>query len=323
MKTILITLSILQTLNATANETQKTTWSEGPFWKGPQILEVSKKLELVDSELKLNCENFKKIITAYSSADSSDESYRSFLAQQIDRVRNLAMANPMQNTFKARFAILDTTPSSNIEVSLDLSKEVTETMKNEKLPMYTQANTITGAFIRDAKNFELVAKDDSYSSFSRRLGLGDSQIKLSLNHNGQYIIETYGRDIACDLLNKKITLKAKIPSYVSLTKEGSRAMSELYIQKLAPAISNVLANKNESIISKSARLGYRMGKILEEVNLNNESELNEKHLENLIKTFFIPNSITPSSLLSTINGETIINYTSSISGQPLTLTLGM
>jgi hypothetical protein len=318
MNTLLITLGLLHSLTLTASETNSVTWLQGPFWRGPQVLELNKKLDIVDPDLKRSCETYSKSIDLYKN-DPVDE----ILASRIERYRKQVLITPFQKSFRGRFQILDVSPTTNFEIPADESLQIVIGEKADSLPMYTQPKTITGGYIKDAKEFAISAQEDSYTVFSRKLGLKDSSVIITYDQSGRTIIEVNNRDLACDLLYRKAIITAKVPTYVGLTKAASSEMSNFYAIKLSPKIDKTLSKTSDSLNIKAAKLGYRFGLLLEDLNHNNDLETNELQVGGLMNLLFNSKTMEPNELLIKFNDKKTVDFRSSITGLPITLSLGM
>lgn len=318
IKKFIMILSLTQSAYTASYASENSKWAQGPFWKAPQEVQFSRALKSVDSELVNSCIGYKKFITAFRKDEPSEG-----LAKRIDQIRKLPMSIPLQESFKARFEI------SNVPFNQIIESEVSnvvESNSSEVLPMFNQSKAVTGINLKNLKSVSINTSEDSFVNFSRSLGLSDSTISIALNRQGQMIIETTGRDVACDLISKKIYLSSLLPSYVRITEDASSEMNAFYNSKLAPVISNVLATAESSTI-KAIRLGYRLGKILEETNINNEQDFNviENQMKNLMSLLFIPKTLSPSSLLLQSNeaDKQTIDFSSSVNGSSVMLNLGV
>lgn len=315
MKTILIALGLTQIIIGSVNGAESTKWAQGPFWKAPQYLEFSRKMIIVDQELNSNCKDYTKFVTAYKKDIPTDS-----LARLIDQTRKEGLTVPMQTSFKGRFEVLDIPVNRIIENDFTA---MTLESESEILPMYNQVQSSTGINLNNVSAFNVVASEDSLTAFSKKLGLEESMAVLSFSRLGKTYLEVNGSDLACDLLSKKVTLKAQLPSYVRITKEASLEIESFYNSKIAPQITEVLV-RSESATIKAARLGFRLGKALEEKNDGKyNDQLVEAQIGNLIDRLFVPKTLIPSSLLIGDDNKKGIDFTSSINGSTAVLELRM
>ena len=312
MKTMLMILC-LQSLSVKAYSDENIKWAHGPFWKAPQSLDFQRKMKVLDPELINSCSVYNKFIEAYKKSDKTPS-----LARMIDDFRKEGLAN--QLSFKGLFEVLDV-PFDRI---LENELRVEEDLSNEILPMYNQSKSFTGINLNNSRNYEVVASEGSMVGFSRKLGLTDSSATLTTNRQGKLVIEVNGADLGCDLLNKKVILKAKIPSYVRITEEASQEMNNFYNFKLAPQVNELLA-KSETSSVKAARLGYRIGRLLEDKNEGKfDDALIEGQMMNLMDLLFIPKTLTPSLIfLTQEKNKKVIDFRSSVNGDAATFILGL
>lgn len=306
MKTLLITMTLAQSLIGISYAAENIKWAQGPFWKAPQSVEFSRKVQIVDQDLLNACAIYNKFTSAYKNDEPSNA-----VARSVDLLRKKGLSRQM--SFKGRFEVLDVPADLMIEneMSVDTSNEV------EALPMFNQSNSFTGIMLSKVEGFEVVLEEDSLTALSRKLELDDS-VAIFTNRQGKLMVEVNGTDLACDLISKKATLKAIVPSYVRITPEASLEMSSFYNSKIAPQVADILS-KNESATEKAVRLGYRLGKVLEE-KTNGSSQLVEKQIGNLMGLLFVPKTLNPSALVLNYKA---IDFTSSVNAGPATLTLGM
>ena len=310
MKTILITATLLLPLSTVSANSK---WAQGPFWMAPQESEFTRGLTLVESELIKSCESYKTIYETYKN-DTADER----LAEKIERFRMMALPVPMQNSFKARFAINDVDFNSmSIEGFTDKEGAVSETEK-APLPYFYQLKSFTSINLGDATEFTIEVTPDSFVNFSRKLSLEDASIKLKKDRIGKVVLEVEGRDLACDLLQGRAQVTAKVPSVVQLPLETSKSLENFYNGKLAPIIDKTLSG-SDSLTQKALKLGYRLGLELDESVANNSTE---KYLLNLVNLLFKPKSLDLSEHMSVVQNKKVILFSSRIEGQPVLLKLG-
>ena len=230
----------------------------------------------------------------------------------------LALPIPMQNSFKARFAINDVDFNSmSIEGFTDKEGAVSETEK-APLPYFYQLKSFTSINLGDATEFTIEVTPDSFVNFSRKLSLEDASIKLKKDRIGKVVLEVEGRDLACDLLQGRAQVTAKVPSVVQLPLETSKSLENFYNGKLAPIIDKTLSG-SDSLTQKALKLGYRLGLELDESVANNSTE---KYLLNLVNLLFKPKSLDLSEHMSVVQNKKVILFSSRIEGQPVLLKLG-
>jgi len=259
-----------------------------------------------------HCSFYTKVIDAYKKRENPTG-----IETSVDQARKLGLS--MQPEFNGRFEILDLPGYRWIEVETS----VIVRLKKDILPGYDQSTGITGIDLNSPLKYEIKSNKDSLTAFSKKLNLIESSVKTTII-NGKLFLEINGSDLACDLLSKKAVLKASVPTYVRITKESSELLSRFYSSKVSPQVSEVLA-KEESVNVKAARLGFRLGKELDEQNDSEyDEQLVEKQLGNLMDRLFLEKTLTPSSLLLDFkNNNREVNFSSSVDGAVGTLKLSM
>ena len=310
MKTLLIAASLILPLSTVSANSK---WAQGPFWMAPQESEFTRGLTLVESELIKSCESYKTIYETYKN-DPADER----LAEKIERFRKMALPLPMQNSFKARFAINDVDFNSmSIEGFTDKEGIVSDTEK-APLPYFYQLKSFTTVNLGDASEFAIEVTSDSFVNFSRKLLLEDAGLNLKKDRIGKVVLEVEGRDLACDLLQGRAQVMTKLPSVVQLPTDASKFLETFYNGKLAPIIDKTLS-ASDSLTQKALKLGYRLGVQLDESVDGNSTE---KYLLNLVNLLFKPKSLDLSEHMSVVQNKKVILFSSRVEGQPVLLKLG-
>lgn len=303
MKALTLSL-VLLTFSAQAQEVE---WAKGPFWKAPQIKEMTKTMTSLDKELVESCEQYKKLVESASQREISD-----YFKRRFEDFRTLPLPSSMRETFQTSFAINDLDQGYYIESDWVVVKGSNE--KNaDILPMYTQEKAITGISLDDIVDIKVNASANSLTAFSRSLGLTDAKSYLSRSR-GKVIIVVEGRDLACDLLTKKAKLEKDLPSNVRLDEKASEEMAQFYYNKISPAINSAISKTNDSLTLKAAKLGFRLGKVLEEKAERIDDEVLEKQITNIMELAFIPKTLNPSSYLVDSDKKKVMNVTSNTKG---------
>lgn len=313
MKTIALSLSLLIINNVHSAENLK--WAQGPFWKAPQVLEMKKGLKSIDPDLVKSCESYNVLVASYETDGPTD-----ILAQKFERFRKQALLSSMESSFKGRFIMTDSAFKHLLESEVDVSLKLTD--KNvDILPMYTQPKAVTGVDLSSLDDLLIKAAPGSFTSFSRKLGLEDSNAVVSVDGKGQLLVVVDGRDLACDLISKKAILQSKTNSYVRLPTEAAEEIVNYYNFKVAPVIEKILSGSQDSTTVKAAKLGLRIGKLFEARDERYADETIEKQLGNLMGLLFIPKTLNPSSKLLEVNRKKAIDVTSSIDGEAVQVNL--
>lgn len=312
MKTALITLSIL-TMSMNAKAAESTKWVEGPFWKASQVTSMSRIISPLESELQKRCDIYKNFYEA-----NKNEAAVSTLVNKIDRLRKTALLN-FQGQFSATFLVENNTDKPVFEEVVEGAGF--EDDSRGSLPFYIQPKATTYAFVKDVKKLSAQAREDSFIGLSERLGLEASSATFNYNRAGELIVTIDGADLACDILLKKAVLKTSIQSFVKLPNEEVRKIEALYNSKIAPELDAVLPIREGSSL-KAARLGFRIGKVLEDKSTSNDSDVVEKQISKMMKALFNDDYLTTSSNVSLEKGKRYIQAANPIKGEAVTLTLG-
>jgi hypothetical protein len=314
MKKLLIALCIFS--QTTLTFAAGLTLAQGAFWQAPQISEITKKLTPLEGELLKRCESYKSFYSIYKELPVS-----SMLITKVESKRkNMLTVN--QATFKATFTIADMPDYGFLEVEAKANNDVEE---NLRLPFFNQPIATTFAFLKDAGDIQSIIANDSYSDFSKKLGLEESTAIFSYDKNGHFILAVDGADLACDLLAKKAVLKVKFKSFVRIPKDKITELNSLYNSQIAPQLDKVLAT-NESTNVKAARLGYRLGQILDEKNVHYSDSQVEVQVGNMMNLLFSQNStglLKTTSYVEEEHGKKVINAGTPIEGMGLTLNMGI
>jgi hypothetical protein len=193
----------------------------------------------------------------------------------------------------------------------------------EVLPYYRQNSAITVASLLDIDTFRFTPRPgvSSFTSVSRRMGLSDSMLEI-VRENGETLLKVHGKDMACDLLAGLARLEARVPSHVQITQEESSRLENFYNGSIGSEINKVFKNKTESDVLKAARLGYRLGRLLED-ELRSSEEVTEKHLSSMFNVLFVPKTLKPSPHMVEIGNKQIIKVKSMVDGKPITLRFGL
>lgn len=311
MKKLTLSL-ILMTFSAQAEEVK---WVKGPFWSAPQVREMSLSLKSLDKELAESCNSYKKLVAVYNKDEPSD-----YLAKKFEASRKMILPSSMNSSFQTFFEIKR--PSAHpylIEAEVDLSTQNINYNLNI-LPMYNQEKATTAVALNDIEQLKANISSSSLMAFSRSLGLEDSKASL-IYKRGQAIILIEGRDLACDLLAKEASLVSYLPSTVSLTEEAAKEIVNFYYFKVSPTIESAISKSTDSLITKSAKLGFRLGKVLEEKAERIDNEVLEKQLVNMLGLLFVPKTLTPSSKFTLVDKKRVVDVTSQIEGEAVKLSL--
>jgi hypothetical protein len=245
----------------------KMGWATTPFWTGPITTEIDVELVSVfPKDLKEQCKDFRiKLV--------DEGKYLTY--QDFDRWRKY---NPDLNSdlpFKAYFKINNNKILNNLTIN----------DSGDNLPFYIQNQTeqVFNLASIDLQKESRKVSASSLTQFGAKLDSANSiSTTFSLtNYKYQQAIQVDGKDLACDLLEKKAGFLTSVSSNVDLTVESKNKIQEFYLDKVTPEINSVL-NTNFNQALKAALIGFRVGKVLE----SEQGNLEDKSHENTLKKLF-------------------------------------
>ena len=320
-KMIKNTILALVLLNSSLalSEVNSPLWVNTPFWKAPQLSEMALKVDATQPELIAACDLYRDLIVKVET-----QGMYPGLPKKIDRWRKTILPGSPINvseflgTFEFKNAL-----NTNFEEIIDLSETMTIDENKEPLPLFTHLKATTGVSMNEVQEFkvEYIEGKHSLTKFSRGLGLSDSEIMSEISLNGNTVLQILGRDVACDLLLGNIKLTAKAPSYVSLEKADVLELENFYHRKLTPELNRILPPLRESAIIKSARLGYQMGRIIEEELHQKSMEVTETQIKGLFDVLFVTKTLDSSVNLIENNKKRVVNLVSSSEGSPVSINI--
>lgn len=274
MKTFL-KLTTLATLVLSSTTHAKTAWVEGPLWKAPQETNFTLKLKGKE-KLASNCSLYKRVVYKEDGSLSS-------IARDGKRLKEF------RRLFQPIIIEVDqkTWPRLEKEIVADVLSE----NDSDKLPYFTQKESITGLLLEEAKNLKVAGDENSYTEVSKKAGLEESIVRLSQSMNGNYILKFEELDVACDLYEGIYPVTAETPAYVVLTDNSVSKIRDFYEKQLFPELYGVVKMKSELLSHKAARIGYRTGKVLEDEFSGMNPEKTEKQIRELMKSLFDSKSL--------------------------------
>lgn len=314
MKNALVTLAIM-TMTVSTGASASSKWVQGPFWKAPQVLEFKKKLVFIDQSAKMGCDSYKDLVEMYKERAVTDSLIKKFKDQRV-----LANGSTMNAQFIAKFVLAEAGASNVIQaeaVSLYESSAL-----DEALPMYTQSKATTSGYLSEIYDLNIESSENSLVAFSRKLGLEDSDVRV-LNDRGQLIVAVYGRDAACDLIERSAYLKGSIPTFIKLPSEVNNELNKFYSEAISPIVNETLVKNNESLILKAARFGMKAGKALEAQQASIDDTQVEKQLGSLLNVLFAPKTLTPSAYVQNIDNKNSVKFTNYLDGAAASIQLGL
>jgi hypothetical protein len=290
------------------------SWVTTAFWKAPQVSDMVLKIHASQPELNSACEVYGDFVASFEAQGNWPG-----LSKKVDRIRKTLLPGSAINVvdFEASFSLM--TP---LQETLDLTNSVNIDQDKEPLPFFNHLKSTTTVSFEEIKSFkiEYVEGKHSLTKFSRELGLSDSEITGTEDQSGNTILKVSGRDVACDLLKGNITLSAAAPSFVRLGQLEMNELEDFYHQKLTPELNRILLSL-ESVTVKSARLGFQMGRIIDEEINPKDLVMTENQIKNLFDTLFVPKTLDSSANLLDLNKKKVVNLVSSADGLPVNLTI--
>lgn len=270
------------------SQDENISWVATAFWTAPQIREFSPVVKIEkEADLNKSCLEYKRRLESLiipSEADLVD----------MYRTRDSFSSD---GSFMAKFYL---TP---LEESYQMGPGFVIDQASEKLPFYTQLESVTSANI-DEKTFYLInAKGGSFTSISRALKLEDSEYNIEYERGGA-VLKIFGKDVACDLLAGSISFEITTSSFVRINNQAYDKMMQFYLNYIQPDLSSIttpLSPDNQTV--KAAKLGFRFGSHIEKQAANG-TKTTERQIENLMNTLFIPGTLKNSpEVLNSVDGK--------------------
>ena len=276
-------------------------WVSTAFWSAPQVRVM---------EGSITPESKASLISGCEDYDVRVKSLSLPLESNVIRKIRVRDLQAMDGKFVAKFLV----EIPDREVALE------NLAGGDKLPYYIQTKTKTRAFIEDASDIRLEVKSESYTQLSRDNEIEDSEYTFDYEY-GKQVLTVYGKDVACDLLSGQAKFEVKAGSSVTLDSKNLKAIQVFYMDKIQPALNEVLSkDSKQSQIVKSARLGFKFGKHISDLNQDRPKHI-EVQIENLMNLLFQKDSLKVSSVVvDSVQGKRI-EILPSTEGQPVALTL--
>ena len=296
-------LMIFASSTAFAQTSPNLKWVITPFWTAPQLTQLDVRLEQPSKEFQIQCSLFKQRVKNTNLLYQGDEAS---LKKKIEELRSKEWLDDQGESIRgARLKMnASLTYAQNLEQDVDLEGSATVDENNIQLPFFIQQKATTGAVIEKTQFSSINISKDSYSKITQDLGLKESNVLL----NGTTIMID-GLDLACDLINGNATLKARAPSYLVLNKDSFKDLESFY-KKLTPEISKVLSSKTDtSLVVKAVRIGYRLGKLLEENLGVRDEEIATQQVIKLVEVLFVPKKLDPSPVFTELEKKKSVDNT--------------
>lgn len=262
---------------AAATAQAETRFARSALWQAPYESQVAISLSSRDTWLKADCESFKSLV--FDSQGRLIESQPDI----IDSYRKMAPDEVMQLSYVATF---------KIESGLDWLASQSTIASNDSLPVAKQNLTESRSRLFSDRLGELRAqfKPGSMAQQFAKLGLKVLPIRV-LYRSGMMVVQVDSKDVACDLLERKVEFKSTGEGQVVPKPEDQKALDQFYgliTDRIAPLITSEEAKEKRQI-----RVAYRLGELLA---TNGESETS---IENSLVAFnhqlFKPDTMEPTS----------------------------
>lgn len=306
MKTSYLRNSILMILVSSTSFAQTSPdlkWVKTSFWTAPQLTQMDVRLEQPSKEFQNQCSLFKQRVKNANVLYQGDVAT---LKKKVEELRSKEWLDDQGESVRgARLKMnASLTYAQNLEQDVDLEGGVSADENKNQLPFFTQLKATTGAVIDKAQFSSTNLSSDAYSKLTLDLGLKESNVSL----DGTSIVID-GLDLACDLINGSASLQARAPSYLVLNQDSFKDLERFY-KKLTLEISKVLASKTEtSLVVKAARIGYRLGKLLEENPGVRDEEIAIQQIIKLVDVLFVPKKLDPTPVFNELEKKKSVDNT--------------
>ncbi len=321
MKTIatLIVFSLLTLTNS--GIASEIKWAEGTFFKVPHMTTLNAQLTYsTHPDLKMACDDYQVFIDALKKGKATiDPLY----AIRVNSKRKLILRSHKENSvyFKAFFK-LEGIKSFRKEMFTDLGDIDSE---NDKLPFFNMNRSFTGTNDLRALDYTIKVVNantlDSFVNVSSALKLEPSTADIVQKGN-ELFVEVNGRDLACDLLSQNVVVTNTSKGTVRITPEASEELSQIYNYSFLNFIKKIFTNNTDSVGKKSARLGYQLGKVIENLPVRYSESQIEIQIGNLID-IFLTKDLNPTDRVVKFNKTFLINTGSELEVNDLTINLGV
>ncbi len=308
-----IFFATMLTLTSVATHAAETQWLKTPFWRAPQVSNMNVKFKMLNSELAGACDSYHRLI---AMAERQVEIPN--ISRRVDRWRKTPLINSPMNVYD--FQVYFEMNESVIDRTIDLSAQSFIDLNKDSLPFYTQTLATTSIDVAEAESFSIepIGQKNALINFSRRVGLSDSEIVVEGNK-----LKVLGLDVACDLYEGNVVLSTVVNSSVSLGQKQVKDLEAFYHKSLTPELNRILSLNSDSQISKAARLGFQMSRLLEEELQQKDSEVVEKNIKGLMDVLFVPKTLDASANLIEISKKKVVNLVSSTDGLPVSVSFSM
>lgn len=284
-----------------------------PFWQAPQISEVNLKIEPQNKDIAEECTRFRKLMVDAQGIPMSHS------ADRFSRFRSNPRVNGPWDAmfFETSFNVINTN-------ALFSENDIFYRDQEKKLPYFYQEKAYTDIYLEGFDKVDFVPKEGrvSYSQMAKELGLPDSKIIITAGNNSVLSVKIAGKDIACDLLERNITLKFLAPATVILPDETKKNLGDFYFSRISSSVNKVISKKLKSSVKFGARLGGLFGEDLrEEFGLSFDQRI--EYIEELMDFLFGPNSMEPSVHMIKLDNRYVVNFVTSADAEPVIVNIGL
>jgi hypothetical protein len=270
------------------SQEERISWVTTAFWTAPQIMELSPVIKIEkEADLNKSCLEYKRRLASLSLPEEA------YIAD-IYRTRDSFSSD---GSFMAKFYL------TSLEESYQVNPGFVIDLASEKLPFYTQQESVTSANLDEKTIYRINAKGGSFTSISRTLKLEDSEYNIAYE-KGEAVLKIFGKDLACDLLAGNISFEITTSSFVRINNQAYDKMMQFYLNHIQPDLSSIttpLSADDQTV--KAAKLGFRFGNHIEN-HVAYGPRTTERQIENLMNTLFIPGTLKNSSeVLNSVDGK--------------------
>lgn len=287
MKNIAIGLSLVTSL-AQASEVQIV---KSKFFtaKIPDNYDLA--ITNVQKELPNDCQKLKKQLESFK--EFTPESQRRRFAEARTSV------GLWQDFSEASFRLLIPIEPFNLKNILGLKSDFSRNIANQNFDSAESSLPFDQLKIESVEVVDLAtssismkAQSDSLSEVARSLGLPWSPVRI-LRGTGNYGLEVQGRDLACDLVDGKVSLILSSSVKLRPSVADQDRIGQFYFD-LSRSVASQL-KRDISLRRKAVGIGFSIGNLLDQYGERN-SDAQQKYIGNLIDLIFQNDSLALSEV---------------------------
>lgn len=271
------------------------------LWSAPQVTESFLTVSQNDQTMREGCKTYRKMVSESVSMDS----------QRLDKLRKLPLRDSSIEvlTFRREMRL-----EGNWKDDETLEYDVSQPEKPFSPLSFNRSTTTVAPLTAVLK---ILPSENSLTAVSRKYGLPDSLVEWS----GQSLV-VHGRDVACDLLNGELELYGLASSYITLVREDFEQMENFYQRKVSPVINEVW-NTKVSKPSKAARMGFRLGLMIENEYPRILNDQTEDVLRKIMDAAFVSETFEFSSHTVLSDRQRYFKLDPTSEGASVKITIGM